>query len=84
MIKALAYFNSPRQPSQPNSVFSPAGFAMDMGGGIDIHLTKNFSIRPVKLDYLPVFVDDFETLGVVFVGRTQQNFRAGAGVVFHF
>jgi opacity protein-like surface antigen len=59
-------------------------FALDMGGGIDINLTKNFSIRPVKLDYLPVFVDDFESLGVVFTGRTQHNFRAGAGLVFHF
>jgi opacity protein-like surface antigen len=59
-------------------------FALDMGGGIDINLTKNFSIRPVKLDYLPVFVDDFESLGVVFTGRTQHNFRAGAGLLFHF
>jgi opacity protein-like surface antigen len=64
--------------------FRKNSFALDMGGGIDINLTKNFSIRPIKLDYLPVFVDDFESLGVVFIGRTQHNFRAGAGLVFHF
>jgi opacity protein-like surface antigen len=59
-------------------------FALAMGGGIDIRITENFSVRPIKLDYLPVFIDDFESLGVVFDGRTQNNFRAGAGLVFHF
>jgi opacity protein-like surface antigen len=61
-----------------------SSFALAMGGGIDIRITENFSIRPVKLDYLPVFIDDFESVGVVFDGRTQKNFRAGAGLVFHF
>lgn len=64
--------------------FRKNSFALDAGGGIDIRVTDVFSIRPLKLDYLPVFIDDFTAFGIVFNGRTQHNFRAGAGVVFHF
>jgi hypothetical protein len=64
--------------------FRKNSFALDMGGGIDLRVSDVFSIRPIKLDYLPVFVDDFDAFGVSFVGRTQHNFRAGAGLVFHF
>src|SRR5215470_1369386 len=64
--------------------FRRNSFALDMGGGLDFRITDVFSIRAIKLDYLPVFVDNFETLGVVFDGRTQRNFRAGAGLAFHF
>jgi opacity protein-like surface antigen len=64
--------------------FRRNSFALDMGGGLDFRVTDVFSIRAIKLDYLPVFVDNFETLGVVFDGRTQRNFRAGAGLAFHF
>jgi opacity protein-like surface antigen len=64
--------------------FRKNSFALDMGGGIDFRITDVFSIRAIKLDYLPVFVDNFETLGVVFDRRTQRNFRAGAGLAFHF
>ena len=59
-------------------------FAMAMGGGLDINLTDNFSLRAIKVDYLPVFVNDFDNQGVSFVRHTQHNFRAGAGVLFHF
>ncbi|HKQ79365.1 MAG TPA: hypothetical protein VJ810_37065 [Blastocatellia bacterium] len=64
--------------------FRKNSFAMAMGGGFDIRLTDNFSIRAIKLDYLPVFVDDFDRPGVSFVRHTQHNFRAGAGAVFSF
>lgn len=30
-------------------------FALALGAGIDIRLTKHFSLRPLKFDYLPVF-----------------------------
>jgi opacity protein-like surface antigen len=59
-------------------------FAMAMGGGLDVNLTNNFSLRAIKLDYLPVFVNDFDNQGVGFVRHTQHNFRAGAGILFHF
>ena len=64
--------------------FRRNSFAMAMGGGIDIRLTDNISVRAVKFDYLPVFVNDFASQGVIFDGRTQNNFRAGAGLVFKF
>jgi opacity protein-like surface antigen len=64
--------------------FRKNSFALAAGGGIDVRITSVFSIRPIKLDYLPVFIDDFNALGIQFNSRTQQNFRAGAGVVFHF
>jgi outer membrane protein with beta-barrel domain len=80
-------FNSPLLiPVIGDDVFSfrRTSFALDMGGGIDFRIADVFSIRAIKLDYLPVFFDDFETAGVVFDRRTQRNFRAGAGLVFHF
>jgi opacity protein-like surface antigen len=64
--------------------FRKNSFALNMGGGIDVRITDVFSIRPIKLDYLPVFVDDFDAAGVTFTKRTQRNLRAGAGLVFHF
>ncbi|HZF39764.1 MAG TPA: autotransporter outer membrane beta-barrel domain-containing protein [Blastocatellia bacterium] len=67
-----------------NFSFRRNSFALDAGGGIDVRITDVFSIRPIKLDYLPVFVDDFDAFGVSFNGRTQHNLRAGAGLVFHF
>ena len=64
--------------------FRKTSFALAMGGGVDLRVTDVFSIRAIKLDYLPVFIDDFDAVGVSFTGRTQRNFRAGAGLVFHF
>jgi opacity protein-like surface antigen len=64
--------------------FRKTSFALAMGGGVDFRVTDVFSIRAIKLDYLPVFIDDFDAVGVSFNGRTQRNFRAGAGLVFHF
>jgi hypothetical protein len=64
--------------------FRENSFALAMGGGIDIRIARYVSIRPIKLDYLPVFIDDFDAFGITFIGRTQHNFRAGAGIVFHF
>lgn len=64
--------------------FRRTSFALAMGGGVDFRVTGAFSIRAIKLDYLPVFIDDFDAVGVSFNGRTQSNFRAGVGLVFHF
>lgn len=64
--------------------FRKSSFALAMGGGLDIRLSDRFSIRAVKFDYLPVFVDDFNALGVSFDRRTQHNFRVGAGVVLSY
>jgi hypothetical protein len=64
--------------------FRQNSFALDAGGGIDVRITGVFSVRPIKLDYVPAFINDFTAFGVTFNRRTQHNLRAGAGLVFHF
>lgn len=64
--------------------FTQNSFALDAGGGIDVRIAGVFSIRPIKLDYLPVSTNNFTAFGVTFNKRTQHNLRAGAGLVFHF
>jgi len=54
-------------------------FAMDFGGGLDIPVHRNVSIRPAQFDYL---LTRFEN---PFTGaKNQNNFRYSAGVVFTF
>jgi opacity protein-like surface antigen len=54
-------------------------FAMSVGGGVDLKLSKHFSVRPVQLDYL---LTRFDELGTG--GQTQNNLRVSTGIVFHF
>jgi hypothetical protein len=59
---------------------SPAGdaFAMAIGGGIDIPISKNFQFRPVEMDYLMTrFTNQFNN-------SSQSNFRYSAGINFTF
>ena len=54
-------------------------FAMDFGGGVDIPVHKNVSIRPAEFDYL---LTRFHN---PFTGdNNQNNFRYSAGIVFGF
>lgn len=54
-------------------------FAMDFGGGVDIPVHKNVSIRPAQFDYL---LTRFHN---PFTGdNNQNNFRYSAGIVFGF
>lgn len=90
--------------------FTRTSFSLAVGGGFDIRLTDHFSIRPIKIDYLPIFARPAVllftpplivppifpptippganfSLSVVNTDRgriTKNNFRIGAGVVFHF
>ena len=59
---------------------SPAGdaFAMALGGGIDIPISKAFQFRPVEIDYMRTrFTNQFND-------SAQSNFRYSAGVNFAF
>jgi Outer membrane protein beta-barrel domain len=59
---------------------SPAGngFAMVIGGGIDIPINKSIQFRPVDLDYLMTrFTNQFNN-------SSQSNLRYSAGVNFTF
>src|SRR5204863_3868937 len=49
-------------------------FAMQLGGGLDVHLTEHFDIRAIQADYIPTFYNSTH----------QNNFRVGAGVKVKF
>lgn len=51
---------------------SETGFAMAIGGGVDVKISKNFAVRILQVDYVP------ERLG----GQWQHNVRAQVGIVF--
>jgi len=61
---------------------SPSNNAFDfvIGGGIDIPVTKSFSIRPAQFDYVLTRFGNSFTKG----NQNQSNFRYGAGIVFRF
>jgi outer membrane protein OmpA-like peptidoglycan-associated protein len=61
-------------------VNSQSAFAMAVGGGIDMVLTKNLAWRVAQLDYL---MTSFSGPAVTATGR-QNNFRAGTGLVLRF
>ena len=52
-------------------------FAMTAGGGIDVKISKHFSIRPVQAEYCLTKIPDA-------LNNRQNNFRFGAGIVFRF
>lgn len=52
-------------------------FAMTAGGGIDVKLSKHFSIRPVQAEYFLTKIPDG-------LNNRQNNFRFSAGIVFRF
>lgn len=52
-------------------------FAMTAGGGIDLKVSKHFSIRPVEAEYFLTKIPDG-------LSNRQNNFRLGAGIVFRF
>ena len=53
---------------------SGTGFALGVGGGVDVNLGKSFALRVFQVDYTP----DRST------GEWESNFRAQFGLVFKF
>lgn len=67
---------------------SQTTFAMAVGGGLDIKLSKLVTLRPVQLDY---YLTRFEAPEVVVptgstikTARNQNNLRYAAGIAFNF
>src|SRR5580704_8660055 len=56
-------------------------FAMAVGGGFDIRVNKNISIRPFQMDYL---LTRFGSSLIPGGSQNQNNFRYAAGVNFTF
>jgi opacity protein-like surface antigen len=48
-------------------------FAMALGGGLDVRVSKRISVRLIQADYTPTF----------FGSGRQNNFRISAGIVFN-
>ena len=63
----------------PNAEATNAGaaFASNIGGGLDMHASRRFSIRLFEADYLLTTFDNGSN-------NRQNNLRISAGVVMHF
>jgi hypothetical protein len=67
---------------------SQNAFAMAVGGGIDIKMSRHVLLRPVQIDY---YLSRFEAPEIVIptgstanIARNQNNFRYAAGIAFSF
>lgn len=65
------------------------GFALKVGGGLDIRAGRKIDIRVVEFDYNPFFArdHDFKTVSGPFTfgatGKTAHNYTIGFGIVIH-
>lgn len=62
-------------------------FAMTIGGGFDVKLTRLIAIRPAQVDYMPTHFSPFNVPGVpgnLNNTRWQHNLRYSAGISFRF
>ncbi|HTK26994.1 MAG TPA: outer membrane beta-barrel protein [Pyrinomonadaceae bacterium] len=58
-------------------------FAMVLGGGVDIKVSRHVDVRAIQVDYNPIFGRGATIDGERFDGRTQNNLRLSFGIVFH-
>ena len=70
-----ARFSTPGPPTFALLKKGDNGFALALGGGLDIRATKRISIRG-SIDYNPVFIQDSVT-------GTRDFVRFSLGVLFH-
>jgi len=66
----------------PGFTVSDTAFAMAFGGGVDVKLTDQISLRAGQVDYL--FTKHDFSGGIKGIATHQNNFRASVGVVFRF
>lgn len=61
-------------------------FAMKLGGGADLKVHKNFSIRMIQFDYNPIFRGDIDYGNGPLTGDSiiQHNYLLSFGGAFHF
>jgi opacity protein-like surface antigen len=66
---------------------SQANFAMAIGGGLDVKMSKHITLRPVQLDY---YLTRFQTKSIEQIinntssNKNQNNLRYAAGLMFSF
>ncbi len=61
--------------------FSKNAFALSVGGGFDIQLSKKFSLRPVQAEYLYTRFGNSCPLTVCTNNNNQNSFRLKSGIV---
>ncbi|SPE23925.1 conserved exported hypothetical protein [Candidatus Sulfopaludibacter sp. SbA3] len=70
----------PNTPVSLRAVASQTGFAMAVGGGLDIKINKTVSFRPIGLDYMMTRLQNIRDLN----DRNQNNLRYTTGFNFTF
>ena len=65
------------QGSNPGAGNAGAAFAANLGGGLDLHANRRFSLRLIDADYLVTTFDNGSN-------NHQNNLRISAGVIIHF
>lgn len=68
---------------QPEFKTSSTNFALGIGGGLDVRVSKNIDIRVFQVDYNPTFVKDREFEDFTLDGQLQNNIRFSFGIVIH-
>ncbi|MBW4028614.1 MAG: hypothetical protein HIU93_14660 [Acidobacteria bacterium] len=63
---------------------SQNSFAMTAGGGLDIRLTRHFSIRPVQAEYMMTRFADVSAGASTGSSSMQNDLRLSSGVLFGF
>lgn len=64
-------------------------FAMKLGGGLDVRLSRRLDLRLIEFDYNPIFAGDrsFRSVSGPFTldaaGKTAHNYTFSFGIVFH-
>ncbi len=58
---------------------SDNAFAMSVGGGVDVGISRHLAVRPVQLDYLLTRFNEGAN-----GAQSQNNLRVSTGVVFRF
>ena len=61
--------------------YSKSAFAMTVGGGFDIKLSKKFSLRPIQAEYLYTRFGNDCALAVCSNNNNQNSFRLKSGIV---
>jgi opacity protein-like surface antigen len=64
-----------------SSTYSKNAFALAVGGGFDIQLSKKVSLRPVQAEYLYTRFGNACALSVCNNNNNQNNFRLKSGIV---
>lgn len=71
----------PNAPVSARLVSSRVGFAMLLGGGLDVKVSKHVFVRPFEVDYYLTRLPDF---GLPNDNINRNNFRYSGGVNFMF